>query len=191
MTRATTGVHFAKGPKGPSMKIVIAVALAVLLSGCGLIGNDQAQILALQQQVNALSQQVHALKQSSTTAESLDLQSKCAIDAKRTFELLGYSYNKTSNGAVVFFASHFDPRRAQCFMLLTQNNLSQQYLSEDVFDANTQIGYGSMVMVKDKVMVCEMDSKGTVQMRGSGGKLCLSEQQFDQYAARYMGTVAN
>ncbi|MEW9570530.1 hypothetical protein ABQJ54_02060 [Rhodanobacter sp. Si-c] len=162
-----------------------AVALIVLLAGCSVQNGDAPQIAALQKQVDALSSQVQVLNARSSAADNLDLQSKCTIDAKRTFELLGYSYREANHGGTDSFVSHYNAAMQRCFMVITDVDASSGHLLTQMYllDANEQLGYGTWTGNGSDPIEC------TLTPAGGNAQGCKSEQEFDQYVVRYMGAV--
>ena len=172
-----------------SRALAIAAVLAAGIAGCTQGDADQTQIQRLQARVDQLSKQVAALRESAGAA-GIEAESRCASQAKKTFELLGYSFSDADKGSIDFFMSHFDPARGKCFMLITQTNLKPPSTTRTLLDANTQIGYGLLLEVKQSMLTCVLYPEGDLQMGSPRGTNCTSEDQFAKFVAGYLGTAA-
>jgi hypothetical protein len=180
--RVIRSIRSRAGQGDGKMKLAMVVALAVLLGACG-PNNDHAQIAELQKQVASLSEQVHTLRGNATASATLDLQRKCAMDAKRMFEASGWSLSKPVAGNTAAFYSHFNPTMQKCFMVFQFNALISPFAETWILsDANENVSYGTLVFEGDKVTTCDLTPTAETQH-------CASKQEFDKYLVRYMGTV--
>lgn len=173
------------------MRIMAVVAFVALLAGCSTNANDQAQIVALRKHVATLSQQVQTLTVRAEATTELDLQSKCAVDAKRAWQT-----NKAflrSGSPSDSYQSHYSSTLGRCLIYTHTMNEGGAVSIEMLADANEGTEFASMVHPISgslSLYVCDIGPGPP----NSPSDLCNSKADFNpkadfkQFVALMMGT---
>lgn len=169
----------------PACFLPVALACAAV-AACSARPSDESQIAALQNKVNALSQQLQALQANAAASTNLDLQSKCAVEAKRRFgERISSQTSFLGKGSVsgASFVNHYDQNRHQCFVVIHMPLDKGETTS--LLDANTGVTYAQVWTAwtqkgEPTIELCQVTS-------AAPPSACSSEYGFDAYVATYTG----
>lgn len=169
----------------PACFLAVALACAAV-AACSAQSSDESKNAALQSKINALSQQLQTLRANTAASTALDLQSKCAVDAKRRFgEQISSETSFLGKGSVsgASFVNRYDQNRHQCFVVM-HAPLGQGEMTQ-LLDANTGVAYATLWTAstsKDEssIVTCNVTS-------AAPPSACSSEDGFDAYVATYTG----
>lgn len=143
-------------------------------------GSELSARLAHAEQISA---QLNAKLADTVKGDSLDLQAKCAVQARKDFEEWGYINKESAD-----FQSHYNRRVDKCF-IQTQNSVANhEFLWRELFDAYGGKKYGQYAwqMQKGKKywevppFVCD------VTFPSGETKECRSEDEFGKLVKIYM-----
>lgn len=190
-TAAWDKLALSQGRRGPTMRrftqaCFLAVALSCpALAACNSHRPEESQIAALREQVKALSQQLQTLQADTAATDTLDLQSKCAVDAKRQFgEQIGSMKSIFGSVSGSSFVNHYNPNLHRCFVVI-HSFLPHGGVTTSLLDANTGVAYATLWTAStakggsSPIAACYVTS-------AAPRDACSSEQRFDQYLERYV-----
>lgn len=171
----------------PACFLAVALACAAV-AACSTQSSDESQIAALQNKVNALSQQLQAVQVNTAASTALDLQSRCAVDAKRQFgEQMSNLKSNLNLGkdsvSGASFVNHYDQNMHQCFVVIHIDLDRGEAIY--LFDANTGFEYARVWTAltqkgESSIALCQVTS-------AAPPSACSSEDGFDAYIATYTG----
>jgi hypothetical protein len=165
-----------------------------------LINQQQMKIEELVNQQQKKIEELEA-KTVASPAPSIDMQEKCAAQAKKSVEESGWDNKQQLDSLGYSFAdpeytNHYNSKLEKCFMELTvtsqmKSDPATGLITKSLSDAYEGKGYGgySWRSVQGKKywevppFQCEMCPDGTE----ASCQLCKSEAEFDAFAAKYMG----
>ena len=132
-------------------------------------------------------------------SQSLDLQERCASNARKTFQELEdesrakYDPSTLVQKAVSNYQSHYNTRLNRCLILIHRlsvlplsTNLSNQARQSILVDANERRYYATYIETqlaeetKSKVEKCELRPGARQQT------ICKTREEFDGFVARYL-----
>jgi hypothetical protein len=132
-------------------------------------------------------------------SQSLDLQERCASEARRTFQELEdenkakYNQSTLIQKDVSDHQSHYNTKLGRCLMLINRRsvlplsaNLSNQQRQSILVDANERRYYANYIETqlaaetKPKIEMCELRPS----MRQK--TVCTAREEFDAFAATYL-----
>jgi hypothetical protein len=132
-------------------------------------------------------------------SQSLDVQERCASDARKAFQELEDENKAKYNQSTLIdkggsdYQSHYNTKLGRCLMLINRRsvlplatNLSDQQRQSVLVDANERRYYANYietqlaVETKPKIDMCEL-------MPGMRRKIaCTTREEFDAFAATYL-----
>jgi hypothetical protein len=136
--------------------ILIGVSIFFILNKKSSDSNTQ---LLITQNKDEGSQQIKTVD---TSTSSINLQAKCAKEAKDTFNDIGKTYDS--------YVSHYNQKLDKCFMIISSTNTKGDYSTLDIlFDAISRQEYGeiygsldeSIAIYKFILSSCVQDNKPT------------------------------
>jgi hypothetical protein len=154
------------------------VALALLGTGC-----NQDKIARLEKQNNELKARLDA----ATKSANLDMQEKCAKQARIEFNRAGFDKDETAN-----FTNHYNPKLNKCFVdIFSAKSHLTPYVPtafRSVSDAFEGKGFGEYMWINNsgkkywevKPFVCK------VTLLSGEEKYCESDKEFDELVKIYM-----
>jgi hypothetical protein len=156
-----------------------------LLSAC-----NTDKIAQLEKQNRELTKQTQELKAqlgSAFTSTSLELQSKCAEQARAVYNADGWNVEKMAR-----FTNHYNQKLNKCFIQIeqtdTKTSSSHIWMSKNVSDAFERKEYGDYMWRSDKVkkywevppVICK------VMLPSGEEKFCHSTDEVDTLIKQYM-----
>jgi hypothetical protein len=169
------------------MRNVITLLLIVVGGMLAFIAYSQRRAL---QEERRLTQQLTTKLSATSTTASLDLQEKCANQAREEFKREGWEELK-SKGGLNDFSDHFNPKVNKCFVLIESTdpkNDGTVFVSKTLSDAFEGKLYGEYNWKSDKVkkywqvppFMCK------VTLPSGEEKICHSDDEFDALVKQYM-----
>ena len=123
--------------------------------------------------------------------ESLQMQGKCAEQAKKVFHALGYK-DAQQNGNADTYQSHYNTKFGKCFLAIESMNVTTnpgtQFINRVLLDAFEQREYAEYTWMsrKDKKFwevpptICKLIASSTSE------KICKSEDEYKAFVASYI-----
>jgi hypothetical protein len=150
------------------MKIA-ATLLLLLCIGLGAVTYRQEAVIRQQhQQVQQLNEKL----ESTSKATALELQEKCAKQAREGFKLLGWDKHETAS-----FSNHYNAKLNKCFLQIEDTNTEMTW--DTVSDAFEGKVYAVLGLHGDGVRKCSVTLP-------SEEKTCHSKEEFSALVKQYM-----
>jgi hypothetical protein len=181
--------------------LVGLIALCLVVAG-GLYWNWQQTTVIAQQQKKI--EELEA-KTVASPAPSIDMQEKCAAQAKKSFDEAGWNKGglptsnsewNTANSQPTSYTDHYSSKLNKCFIEVNSPMQSQPGSSTiwtykvlwDAYEGRTYAAYSWHTVEGKKYwevppFECATYPDGTEASQ----QLCTSEQEFDAFVAKYMG----
>jgi hypothetical protein len=159
-----------------------AICLLVFVFACT-SQPDKGRIAQLEKQVSDLQVQ---LKQQKETA-TLDLQEKCAKQARSEFNQLGWGKDPTA-----LFTNHYNAKLNKCFMEIQNTDLKTSpgdiFTNRTLFDAFEGKPYGQYIWKSDDVKKYWEVPPKYCRLYSEDGKeqLCHSTEEYEAWVKKYM-----
>jgi hypothetical protein len=156
--------------------------VVVLIGLVGMLHHQSANVRDLQRQVA----EANAKFADKSRTGTLDLQAKCAEQARKDFADWGYN----GKDKLADFVSHYNPKFDRCFIHIQYTYGTEPlWTSRVVYDAFERKGYGKYLWHTDKVrkfwevppVECE------VPLPTGDNKTCHSDEEFTELIKVYMG----
>ena len=162
------------------MKITVAILIAIVLV---LAWQLSAEVVTTRLQRSEIATLTSKLADKSAR-ENLELQEKCAQQAAKMFEQLGYKLDRAVRGVFATYQSHFNANLGKCLMTLNIGGAAtgdQRHL----FDAYEQRGYAEYMTTPGQKY---RERPPHCRLTPSSGKEtpCKSEEEYETFVAIYM-----
>lgn len=135
--------------------------------------------------------QLHSQIADKSRLESLQLQEKCAEQAKKVFHELGYK-DSQQNGNVDSYQSHYNIKLGKCFLAIESMNITTtpgtQFINRVLLDAFEKREYAEYTWMSDKDRkYWEVPPKVCKLIPSSKNEqICKSDDEYKTFVASYM-----
>ena len=171
------------------MKIISRIVLAILIAGLG--GLAYLQTTGLRQQARRIQELAARLDSIQSKTASVDLQDRCAKQARVEFEddraadeKLGLARNQVTQ-----FENHYNAKLGKCFVKLQSFGTKEPIqISTRVVDAFESKEYAEYLWQVDKNKKASENPpfRCEVTMPSGEERVCRSDDEFDALIKRYM-----
>ena len=170
-----------------------ALAVILIFVAAGLAWLLRTE-LAANSQLRGESAQLAAQLADKTRLESLQLQEKCAEQAKKVFRTLGYKELKDTQQSpnTDTYQSHYNAKLGKCFMAIERVDMTttpgKQFINRMLLDAFEQREYAEYTWISrnDKKdwevppMICKLIESS------SSEQVCKTEGEYKAFVAKYV-----
>jgi hypothetical protein len=170
------------------MKVAIGILLIVIGALTWWLMSERATNGQQRKQLEQLT----ARLADKSRLENLQLQEKCAEQAKKVFHALGYKNIQQNGIDVDVYRSHYNEKIGKCFMAIESTNVTTtpgtMFINKILLDAYEQREYAeySWISRKDKKYwevpptICKLIASSTSE------QFCKSDDEYKAFVASYL-----